>query len=244
MEHRTGYGARSDNVTIGIIGGMGAAATSDLFKKIIDNTHAENDSSHFRVCIDSNTNIPDRTAAILYGGRDPVPEIVRSAILLESMGADFLLMPCNTAHFFYNRISTMTRIPIVNMLQETAEEAANQNITCAGLLATVGTIQSKIYEEPLRSKGIRLVYPSKENQNHVMDLIYKGIKASNNSIDLTGFLAAIDDLVRAGAQTMILGCTELPVAFEMYSFQCRYIDPTLVLARSAVRIAERFRSCH
>src|SRR5450756_3162887 len=115
---------------------MGPMATADLFKKIIDNTPATCDNDHFHVCIDSNTNIPDRTAAILFGGKDPVPEMVRSAILLEAMGADLLVMPCNTAHFFYDRVAAMTHVPIINMLEETAREVVRQNISCVGLLAT------------------------------------------------------------------------------------------------------------
>lgn len=223
--------------TIGIIGGMGPMATVDLFKKIIDNTPATCDNDHFHVCIDSNTSIPDRTAAILLGGKDPVPEMVRSAILLEAMGADLLVMPCNTAHFFYDRVAAMTHVPIINMLEETALEVVRQNISCVGLLATDGTIQSGLYDRVLKSHGIRVLYPSKECQKHVMDIIYLGVKASNYGIDLTDFYQTIDELEQAGAQTLILGCTELPVAFSMFSINRRHIDPTLVLAKCAIKMA-------
>lgn len=223
--------------TIGIIGGMGPMATADLFKKIIDNTPATCDNDHFHVCIDSNTNIPDRTAAILFGGKDPVPEMVRSAILLEAMGADLLVMPCNTAHFFYDRVAAMTHVPIINMLEETAREVVRQNISCVGLLATDGTIQSGLYDRVLKSQGIHVLYPSKECQKHVMDIIYMGVKASNYNIDLTGFFQTIDELEQAGAETLILGCTELPVAFSMFSINRRHIDPTLVLAKCAIKMA-------
>ena len=86
--------------SIGIIGGMGPAATADLMKKIIDMTDASCDQEHIHMLIDSNTNIPDRTAAILHGGEDPVPEMLASARRLEGAGADFLIMPCNTALFY------------------------------------------------------------------------------------------------------------------------------------------------
>ena len=84
---------------IGIIGGMGPLATCDLMEKIIDYTDAASDQEHIHVLVDSNTNIPDRTEAILHGGENPVPEMVKSAWKLESMGADILIMPCNTAHY-------------------------------------------------------------------------------------------------------------------------------------------------
>ena len=83
--------------TIGIIGGMGPLATADLFEKIVGHTKAACDQEHLHVVIDSNTNIPDRTAALLHGGADPLPELTGSARRLEAMGADVLIMPCNTA---------------------------------------------------------------------------------------------------------------------------------------------------
>jgi len=81
------------------------------------------------------------------------------------------------------------------------------------------------------------LYPSKECQKHVMDIIYMGVKASNYNIDLTGFFQTIDELEQVGAETLILGCTELPVAFSMFSINRRHIDPTLVLAKCAIKMA-------
>src|SRR5690554_1747344 len=101
--------------SIGIIGGMGPLATCDLFGKIINNTNARIDQDHIHVYIDNNTEIPDRTAAILYGGKSPVAQLVRSAIKLESMGADALIMPCNTAHYFYDEVIKYVNIPMIHM---------------------------------------------------------------------------------------------------------------------------------
>jgi aspartate racemase len=227
----------SKKKTIGIIGGMGPLATADLYKKIIENTPAKNDSEHIRVCIDSNINIPDRTTAILHGGADPVPEIVRSAILLEGMGADFLIMPCNTAHYFYNRIVEKVHVPIINMLDETAREVVRKGFHRIGLLATDGTLQTGVYDRAMQPYGIQILRPSEDNQKHVMNLIYEGIKAGNYKIDLTGFYRALDELKQAGAETLILGCTELPLAFSIFSIDQEHIDPTLVLAKSAIKMA-------
>ena len=107
--------------TIGIVGGMGPLATCDLFKKIVEITDAACDQYHVRVCIDSNTEISDRTAAILSGGKNPVPELVKSAVRLQGMGADVLIMPCNTAHYFYNQLVPFVDTPFLNMLEETAK---------------------------------------------------------------------------------------------------------------------------
>jgi len=219
---------------IGILGGMGPMATVDLFKKIVDYTAASKDSEHIHIYIDSNTNIPDRTDAILHGGKDPVPEMAGSAVRLECMGADFLLIPCNTAHYFYDKISAMVHIPVLNMIEETAKEVKKQNIECVGLLATDGTIETGVYARVLESYGIRVLHPSISEQKKVMDLIYKGIKAGSKDIDFSGLYEAIDELMKNGAQTLILGCTELPIAFERYRIKSRNIDPTAVLARSAI----------
>jgi aspartate racemase len=220
--------------TIGILGGMGPMATVDLFKKIVDYTAASKDSEHIHVLIDSNTDIPDRTDAILHGGKDPVPEMVSSAIRLECMGADFLIIPCNTAHYFYDKISAMVHIPVLNMIEETAKEVKRQSIACVGLLATDGTIESGVYHRVFEKNNVSVINPSSIGQKSVMDLIYKGVKAGNKDIDLSEFYKAIDALILNGAQTLILGCTELPIAFEMYNIKYENIDPTAVLARSSV----------
>ncbi|MCD8189260.1 MAG: amino acid racemase [Clostridiales bacterium] len=221
--------------TIGILGGMGPLATCDLFHKIVDITDAACDQEHVRVCIDSNTEIADRTRAILEGGKDPVPEMVKSAVRLQGMGADVLIMPCNTAHYFYDRIAPFIDIPMLHMIRETAKTVKAQGLTKVGLLATDGTCRSGVYKTAFDAEGVEMCMPSPERQQAVMDVIYKGVKAGNLSIDLTGFYAAMDELLDQGAETLILGCTELPVAFDLFHIDRPSIDPTMVLAAAAVR---------
>lgn len=96
-------------------------ATADLFEKIICCTRASRDQDHLRVLIDSNTNIPDRTAALLHGGQDPTPHLVESARLLERAGAQVLVMPCNTAHNFYDGVAAAVQIPVLHMIRITAQ---------------------------------------------------------------------------------------------------------------------------
>lgn len=221
--------------TIGIVGGMGPLATCDLFRKIIDITDASCDQEHIRVCIDNNTEIPDRTAAIVGNGTDPVEQMVRSAKGLCDMGADVLIMPCNTAHYFHERVSESVNVPFLNMLTETAVAAKKKGFSCVGLLATDGTIQSGVYAKAFEREGIRICIPSVESQKAVMGVIYDGVKAGNYQLDLTGFYQAMDELFEAGAQTLVLGCTELPVAFDMFHIDRPHIDPTRILAAAAVR---------
>lgn len=221
--------------TIGIIGGMGPIATYDLFKKIIEKTDAKTDQEHIHICIDCNTNIPDRTKAILGEGEDPVPEIVKSGVRLQSMGADVLVMPCNTAHYFYDKITPFFDIPLLNMLKETAAEIKRRKIKKVGLLATDGTIKSGVYHKALTDAEIDVVVPSPTKQTSIMDIIYNGVKASNRNIKLDQFYGAMDELFDKGAEVLVLGCTELPIAFEIFHIDKPAIDPTLVLAEAAIR---------
>lgn len=169
--------------TIGILGGMGPLATCDLFSKIIQITDASCDQEHVRICIDNNTEISDRTNAIIRHGKDPVPEMVKSAVRLQSFGADVLIMPCNTAHYFYDRILPFVDIPFLSMIDETAKAISDRGLRKIGLLATDGTLQTAVYEKAFKKRGISIVVPPPENQVHIMDLIYNGVKAGNKEID-------------------------------------------------------------
>lgn len=221
--------------TVGILGGMGPLATADLFRKIVLHTRAARDQDHPRVVIDSNTNIPDRTAALLRGGADPTPELVRSARLLEQMGAEVLVMPCNTAHGFYDAVQGAVSVPVLHMIRLTARALTERSVRTAGLLATDGTVQTGIYQRVLTEAGIGLLTPPAADQQAVMDLIYRGVKAGDRSFDAAPVRRAMLSLLDRGAQTLILGCTELPLAAEMYNLAYPFTDPTLELALGAIR---------
>ena len=214
---------------------MGPLATCDLFSKIIQITDASCDQEHVRICIDNNTEISDRTNAIIRHGKDPGPEMVKSAVRLQSFGADVLIMPCNTAHYFYDRILPFVDIPFLSMIDETAKAISDRGLRKIGLLATDGTLQTAVYEKAFKKRGISIVVPPPEIQVHIMDLIYNGVKAGNKEIDTKPTKKTIEDLFRKGAQTLVLGCTELPVAFDLYGFDYPKTDPTLILASRAVQ---------
>ena len=223
--------------TIGILGGMGPLATADLFQKITLHTVAACDQEHPRVCIDSNTDIADRTAALLHGGADPVGEMVKSARRLESIGADFLIMPCNTAHNFYDAVAQSVSIPVLHMISLTRDALKARGVRCAGLLATDGTVQTGIYQRTFEGSGIELLVPEGEAQSAVMDIIYNGVKAGDLTHDASAFRRACEGLLSRGAEVLILGCTELPPAFDLYHLDYPNIDPTLELALAAIRAA-------
>lgn len=220
---------------LGIIGGMGPLAAADLFRKLTEHTDAACDQEHPRVVIDSNTDIPDRTAALLHGGADPVPEMVKSAKRLVSIGAEALLMPCNTAHGFYDAVAASVDVPVLHMIALTRDAVLARGVKTAGLLATDGTIETGIYQRVFDGSGVTLLTPPPEDQAAVMELIYRGVKAGDPGYDAAAFRRACERLLARGAQALILGCTELPCAFEHYHLEYPAVDPTLELALGALR---------
>lgn len=223
--------------TIGILGGMGPLATADLFRKIVTMTKADCDGDHIRVYIDSNAAIPDRTEAILHGGADPVPEMCSALRHLESCGADCIIMPCNTAHYFLPQLQSLTDTPILDMLAITARTcAAAFPGGRAAVLATRGTLASGLYETALAAAGVRCLLPDEPERDTLMHLIYDVVKASRPMAPETSVWRDLLDGLRAkGADYFILGCTELPVLAEALEAQGPFVDPTRELAAAAIR---------
>ena len=215
---------------------MGPLATSDLFRKIVEMTDSANDMGHPRVIVDSDTNISDRTQAILHGGADPLPEMVRAALLLEQAGADVLIMGCNTAHYYYTDICRFVRVPFLNMLEETAKEAKSRGISTVALLATDGTIQSGVYGRAFKKYGVALLTPQEDEQHAVMSMIYDGVKAGRPCWDTKAVTELVCRFAAQGVQAVVLGCTELPIAFTQYGINSTLplLNPTEILAKQAI----------
>ena len=131
---------------LGILGGLGPMATVYFYELVTRHTKAACDQDHIHILIDNNTNIPDRTAALLSGGESPVPELQKSAARLTAMGAEGLMMPCNTAHCFHGDVQAVSEVPVLHMIELTREALEQRGVTCAGLLATNGTIQTGVYQ--------------------------------------------------------------------------------------------------
>jgi aspartate racemase len=224
--------------TIGIIGGMGPLATVHLYERIVLRTKALRDQDHIRVLIDSNTNIPDRTKAIISDGEDPTVELIKSAKILENSGADFLIMPCNTAHYFINTIQEAVNIPFINMVEETVKYTEKKfgKDTVVGILATDGTIKSKIYENYYANLGIKTVVPDK-TQTDVMKFIYDVIKKGNYNEGTSLMFSAVEELKEMGATSFLLGCTELSSAQYLYKFEGNFINPIEVLTERSIEFA-------
>jgi aspartate racemase len=224
---------------IGILGGMGPEATVDLFAKIIRSTPASRDQDHLRIIVDNNPGIPDRQKAILEGGPSPAPMLIETAKNLVAAGADFIVMPCNTAHYWIEEIRRAVAIPIVNMIEEAVKETLRSypTLKIVGIMAASGTVQSELYQKQLSNMGIKATLPAESDQARLMEAIYS-VKTGDLS---TAYVTAIEvgqRLVKAGAEAIIAGCTEIPLIFETGDLPIPIIDATLVLAKRAVEIAQ------
>lgn len=227
---------------IGILGGLGPHATADLFSKILRCTPASCDQDHLHILIDNHPAMPDRTAFLLNPQRaNPLPAMLATARNLEQAGADFLLIPCNTAHAFLPALQPHLRIPVLSMIEATCRHVrqARPDIRRVGLLATTGTISSRVYADVFAAAGMTLLTPEPETQeNQVMSAIYgpEGIKArgANSPCGRQLLLASASQLLLQGAQAMILGCTEIPLVLNPGDFSVPCLDPTLILAQAAV----------
>lgn len=223
--------------SIGILGGMGAMATADLFQKITALTDAASDSQHIRVYIDSNTAIPDRTAAILEGGADPLPAMTESLRKLEACGADCIIIPCNTAHYFLPPLQALTEIPFLDMIALSAQICRDRFPgKTAAILATTGTLSAGLYQTALARREVPYLVPEPQESEALMRVIYQGVKAGaapdRYRADLT---MALEGLSRRGADYFLLGCTEFPVAFRQLNLPQPTVDATLELAKAAIR---------
>ena len=219
--------------TLGIIGGMGPAATAMLFESIISNTQANCDAEHIHILIDNYPQIPDRTTAILSGSNEPVKYICEAGQRLINMGAELILIPCNTSHYYFEEIKNNLSVPVINMIEETALYCRRMGCSVVGVLATDGTRKTDIYKTEFEKAGLDVVYPSEEGQKQVMSVIYEQVKAGKE-INTSGLEAHLKDMEAQGAQAFVLGCTELPIAIKDGDFGFRFIDTIEVLAKSAI----------
>lgn len=233
---------------VGVLGGVGPAATVDFLGKLVRNTPAACDQDHIKIMVEQNPQIPDRTAALLGNGDDPTLALYAACKTLEDGGADLIAIPCNTAHAFVERIQPSLSIPIVNMLTCTVDylHESFPGLREIGLLATSGTLASRVYERSLEARGLVQVAPGEAAQARLMNAVYgpKGAKAGFTSGECCDDLAAaVDDLVAQGVQVIVLGCTELPLLLREATLACaggrvvRLVDPTEVLARRCVAYA-------
>ena len=225
---------------IGILGGMGPAATADFYGKLVAMTPVQRDQDHLRTVIWSDPTVPDRTEALLGRGPDPTPWLLRGCRVLREAGATVIAIPCNAAHAFVPRFAEQAGLPIVHMIDEVAKHLAalDPPIGTVGLLATNGTIRSGLYQDWLGRVGLDLVLPDPASQAEEVTAAIRALKAGERGAAVAEPLRwAAKRLVDRGAQAVIAGCTEIPLGLAPAEVDVPLIDPAAVLARALIRRA-------
>ena len=224
------------NKRLGVLGGMGPQATNTFYQFVIDRTDARTDQEHVNALILSDSGMPDRTAAILGSekARQAVYErLLSDAKLLESAGCTAIAVPCNTSHFFLDKVQEQISIPIIHMIRETAKLLASQGYKRPGILATDGTVQMGLYQSACQAAGLQAVTPPPDIQKLVMSVIYDEIK--KGEAGSREKFAAVDRELRAlGCEAAILACTELSVYRSSHGLPPFYLDAMDVLIRESV----------
>jgi aspartate racemase len=225
---------------IGVLGGMGPAATADFYQKIIRATPAKSDQEHLQVLIFSNPQVPDRTAAIRGEGPDPLPALVAGAELLVRGGADLIAIPCVTAHYFHDALQRAIPVLILHLVGETVRAVLTRHpgVRRVGLLATTGTLQARLFDAFFEPRGLELLRPDPEVQaTAVMEAIYRVKAEGAHPILRERIRGAAEQLIRRGAEVVVAGCTEVPLLLQDGDLSIPVVDATLVLAEAAVRAA-------
>ena len=221
---------------LGVIGGMGPQATQSFYQDIINNTVAEKDQEHIDMVIINHASMPDRTGAILSGDTKNVfQKLLEDANKLNTFGVDYIAMPCNTSHYFIDKLKLETGFNFVDMIEETAKAIKSKGLSKVGLMATDGTITSDIYKIKMEQFGIEVIYPSEIMQKKVMEIIYDQIKAGKEP-SVESFSEISTELENLGAKIIILGCTELSYYAQINKLGELYIDAQKVLVRRSIEL--------
>ncbi|MGJ4929130.1 aspartate/glutamate racemase family protein [Bradyrhizobium sp. HKCCYLS2038] len=223
---------------LGVLGGMGPMATVDFMGKVIRNTPAACDQDHIEMVVCSATSVPDRTAAILDQGCDPLPAMLDALKRLERSGATCIAIPCNTAHHWHGELQARTAVPILHIVDALADALAERGLQGAaiGLLATDGTVRAGIYQRRLAKRGFSCAMPAADGQAEVMRAI-RLVKAGHVDTATAILSRQAKALIAKGCAQVAMACTEIPLALAAVQddLASRLLDPTDTLARACVR---------
>jgi aspartate racemase len=223
---------------IGVLGGMGPLATADFFSKVIAATPASSDEAHVPLLIQSDPRIPSRPAAILHNGESPLPALLAGRDRLIAAGATALAMPCNTAHFWFSELQQGCTVPFLSIVDATCAEAASLAAPGAhiGLIATGATLATQLFDDRLRAMGFVPLLPEESDMMALVLPAIALVKAGRAAEGGQMIEQAVQALLARGASTVLLACTETPLALDAVQspLRSRCVDSTGALARACV----------
>ena len=215
---------------LGVVGGLGPMSTFYFCELLTSHTLASCDANHIDMLISSRASTPDRTAYILGKSTEsPLPIMQKEARRLIDAGANLLVIPCNTAHYFYDGLTDVSSVPILNIIEETVRYLKKRGVATFGLLATEGTVKSESYHRLCKKHGIQCLVPSQKDQETISEIIYDAIK-QNKPVDMTAFSQISNTLLDQGCECLVLGCTELSLIKKQGLDEDLFVDSLDVLA--------------
>lgn len=218
---------------IGVLGGMGPAATVDFMAKLVGLTPAQRDQDHLPVVVANLPQVPDRSAAILGQGPDPLPALLRGIRLLNQSGAGVIVVPCNTSHHWYQAMSAASQAPILHIAQVCVQRVEPGTRTL--ILGTRGALRSGFYQRALLDHGCPWELPAEGDEQTAVDECIRRVKAGQDKAAGNSLADVLRTAAGRGVGAVILGCTELPIALSHSGSQgLNTVDSSLELARAAV----------
>jgi aspartate racemase len=203
---------------LGVLGGMGPAASAEFYSRLTNQTPAACDQDHLQIVIWSDPSVPDRSTSLLLGDDRPWPKLEAGILGLKAAGCDHIIIPCNTAHLWYDRMLDLG-VPITHIVDSVAAELVPLDIKTVGILGTQGTIATGLYQNMLSKQGWHCIIPTEIELTKFVQPGINLVKAGNISAAHDMFIPAIDHLINHGAQAIVLGCTEIPLAVTENSYK-------------------------
>lgn len=224
---------------IGILGGMGPEATVYMYDNIVKRTKVEKDQDHIHVIINSYPKVPPRTVAILNEGPSPTPYLVEGIKTLNAAGADFIIIPCVTAHHFLSEVKQEVDFDYISLLDEALAWTKRHypKIKTVGIISSTGTLISRLFHDCFAEQGIELISPNHDEQDDVMDAIFgdKGIKAGFTQGKPKDMIVDVAiKLISKGAEAILAGCTEVPLVLLDEDIPSPLIEPMQIVAEASI----------
>jgi len=223
---------------VGVLGGMGPAATLDFFARALGAVPATRDQDHIRLIIDCNPAVPDRNDAVAGRGPSPAPALIAMAQGLARAGAEILVMPCNAAHAFLGEITAAAKLPVISIIEVTVEQArrAVPHAKCVGVLASSGCIDAGLYQQAFAEHGVETLVPQGASREAFMGVLYR-IKAGDLASTKAEMRAIASDLIAQGAQAIVAGCTEVPLVLAQGDVPVALVNSTDCLVAATIAAA-------
>jgi aspartate racemase len=222
---------------LGVLGGMGPAASAEFMVRLVAQTPAKQDQDHIPTVLWSDTTVPDRSTSMRNGDDKPLPYLMTGVRGLKAAGCDLIVIPCNTAHFWFHEFNKIN-VQIIHIVDSVADALRDVNVvnSTIGVMGTQATIELGLYQYRLNKLGWSCIVPTKEEMNTLVQPAIDLIKANQIEQAHPMLMTVIDSLIKNGATAVVLGCTEIPLAVrETQQQNIPLINSIDSLVKSAIK---------